>query len=197
MQKTGKKASILIWSIMLSLIISIAFISISSKLYKNIKLNNYLNTSINKKNILAEKIAQSWWLIEKDEFLTFEQNSYIINKEEEFDIIFEWNSNFSWKIVLTNWGPIVYEVKSYSWADNSYYNITSSWIIREKIANNFNWILNNSYDKVNLKIKNLGWISKIIFETNNDNFHWTWITKKYKIEKKIWWKYIEKTIITK
>gem|GEM_PF-4588494 len=44
---------------MLSLVISIAFISISSKLYKNIKLNNYLNSSINKKNILAEKITQS------------------------------------------------------------------------------------------------------------------------------------------
>jgi len=197
MQKTEKKASILIWSIMLSLVISIAFISISSKLYKNIKLNNYLNSSINKKNILAEKITQSWWLIEKDEFLTFEQNSYIINKEEEFDIIFEWNSNFSGRITLTNWWPIVYEVKSYSWADNSYYNITSSWIITEKKANNFDWTLNNSYDKVNLKIKNLGWISKVIFETNNDNFYWTWITKKYKIEKKIWWKYIEKTIITK
>ncbi|MDD3302649.1 MAG: hypothetical protein PHN31_03760 [Candidatus Gracilibacteria bacterium] len=182
---------------MLSLIISIAFISISSKLYKNIKLNNYLNTSINKKNILAEKIAQSGGLIEKDEFLTFEQNSYIINKEEEFDIIFEGNSNFSGKIVLTNGGPIVYEVKSYSGADNSYYNITSSGIIREKIANNFNGILNNSYDKVNLKIKNLGGISKIIFETNNDNFHGTGITKKYKIEKKIGGKYIEKTIITK
>jgi len=40
MQKIQKKAYILLWSIFLSLTISIAFISISTQINKNLKENN-------------------------------------------------------------------------------------------------------------------------------------------------------------
>jgi hypothetical protein len=46
MQKTNKKASILIWAIFLSLIISVTFISISTKINKNLKNNSEIINNI-------------------------------------------------------------------------------------------------------------------------------------------------------
>lgn len=46
MQKINKKASILIWAIFLSLIISLSFLSISTKITKNLKENSTNNKEI-------------------------------------------------------------------------------------------------------------------------------------------------------
>jgi predicted PurR-regulated permease PerM len=55
-QKKDRKASILIWSIFLSLIISISFLSISTQITKNLKnannLKNNLETENNINNLL-------------------------------------------------------------------------------------------------------------------------------------------------
>jgi hypothetical protein len=50
MKKYSKKASILLWAVMLSLIIAITFIAISTKINKNIKLSGEINKFINEKN---------------------------------------------------------------------------------------------------------------------------------------------------
>jgi hypothetical protein len=48
--KKNKRASILLWAVMLSLIIAITFISISTKINKNIKLSGEINNFIEEKN---------------------------------------------------------------------------------------------------------------------------------------------------
>jgi hypothetical protein len=50
MQKTNIKASILIWATFLSLIITVTFISISTKINKNLKNNSALTSEININN---------------------------------------------------------------------------------------------------------------------------------------------------
>jgi hypothetical protein len=58
MQKNNISASILIWSIFLSLIISISFFSIATKISKNLKENN-TNKTI-QQNILIENTLKSF-----------------------------------------------------------------------------------------------------------------------------------------
>jgi putative exporter of polyketide antibiotics len=50
MQKTGKNASILIWAIFLSIIISLGFISISTQINKTLKNNKNIQQEISQSN---------------------------------------------------------------------------------------------------------------------------------------------------
>jgi hypothetical protein len=56
MQKTNIKASILIWAIFLSLIISVTFISVSTKINKNLRENYSLTDKINLENEIGNII---------------------------------------------------------------------------------------------------------------------------------------------
>jgi hypothetical protein len=58
-QKNNEKASILIWSIFLSLIISISFLSISTKITKNLKNNSKLDSDLEKQNKINNLIKSS------------------------------------------------------------------------------------------------------------------------------------------
>ncbi|NCO31882.1 hypothetical protein GW891_03690 [bacterium] len=84
MQKIDKKASILIWSIFLSLTMSIAFISISSQINSNLKNNNSLNKKIDIKNninnALIDAIENNNFEnkeISNNEILIFEKNNFL------------------------------------------------------------------------------------------------------------------------
>jgi hypothetical protein len=50
MQKTSKKASILIWATFLSLIITVTFVSISTSINKNLKNNSSLTEQFKNEN---------------------------------------------------------------------------------------------------------------------------------------------------
>ena len=65
MQKSSLKWSILIWSVFLSLIISISFVSISTKINKNIK-NNSINIELNENIRDIKNIINSWSFISQD-----------------------------------------------------------------------------------------------------------------------------------
>jgi hypothetical protein len=58
-QKITKKASILIWAIFLSLIISVSFLSISTKITENLRNNSSNNKYINDKNEVEDKLKST------------------------------------------------------------------------------------------------------------------------------------------
>jgi len=58
-QKNSKKASILIWAIFLSLIISLSFLSISTKITKNLKENSKNNINIIEQNKIENILKNS------------------------------------------------------------------------------------------------------------------------------------------
>ena len=176
MQKTDRKASILIWAIFLSLTISISFISISSKINKNIKSNHSLiNKFDNLKNI-ENKIKNNDFGNEKfpeKEEITFYQNkifTWSLKNNETSQIKYAQSSNFDITI-LSGW-PIFYTT---SWS------LSSSWIIDTNL-----WITSLSWT---LDITNLWWYSKVNI-TSDNTFFPPEIT--YKVTKKIWNKEIIK-----
>lgn len=182
MQKNNKKASILIWSIFLSLIISITFIWISTKINKNLN-NNYSKINNIEINNEIENIINSWSLnnqtLTNNEKIIFENQNEIIktiakNKEYKFKITTD-SSDLEIKI-LDSTAPIKYETKNISW------NITNSWIV-------LNTKIINSTSSWELIISSMWWYSKINLKNN-------WILDSqtsYKIIKTIWNKNIIKT----
>jgi hypothetical protein len=117
MQKTTKKASILIWSLFLSLIVSMTFISISTKINKNIKNNANIRNNL---EILSEIRKQtlngsfnnnySTISLNNDEEIIFESHTNItktLKKNESFILKFPTISNIT--ITLTNSGALKYK----------------------------------------------------------------------------------------
>ena len=167
MQKTNKKASILIWAIFLSLIISVTFISISTKINKNLKNNSEIINNIKINNEVIN-IINSWsisWNF-NNQYLTnwdkliFEQSPYKINLKNNETINLKSKIDNNININIT-WSPIYY-----SWTTNTWI-IISNWNIET-----WSWIF---------ILKNLWWYSKIIINNSNIEKEFT----NYKIIKKI------------
>ena len=180
MQKIDKKASILIWSIFLSLTMWIAFISISSQINSNLKNNNSLNKKIDIKNninnALIDAIENNNFEnkeISNNEILIFEKNNFLniwLKNNEEIRLRFANNINMT--IVINSWSPVSYLNTSYS---------------------NINWISSSSTTfstwTWEIIIKNL-WLYSNVNIFSEDNFEKQY--KKYKIIQKIWNKNIIK-----
>lgn len=174
MQKLQKNASILLWSIFLSLTIWIAFISISSQISKNLKENIWLKNKININSLKEKKIKDAIETnnfenieLNENEIIIFEKNNYLnIWLKENEEIILKIESNKNITIKINSWSPIYYT------------NLSNS---------NINWIVSNVDTFLSwwneIKIKNIWWYSNIdiISETNFETEY-----KKYKILKKIW-----------
>ena len=191
MQKTNKKASILIWSIFLSLVVSLSFVFVSTKINQNIMLNMYLEDFFSKDNkIFALINSNTEWDIWNNETVKKDSNIFSLTSWESMIFSFSWNAEFTWSIRLKDWWPIYFETISYSWSDLT----TSSWIISDYSNLLFTWMLSSDYNKSELTLKNLWWISSFLLDVNKETT-WTWNTKKYKITKDIWWKQVEKNII--
>ncbi len=122
MQKTNTNASILIWSIFLSLIISIGFISISTKIHKSVQEN------INFQDTIKNNLSWSSAYLEKNEFIVPEdKNTYTfsLKKSENTLVWFSGSSQEFINIDILNGGPveitydntsqIVSESYSFSW----------------------------------------------------------------------------------
>lgn len=156
MQKTCNKWSILIWAIFLSLIISVTFISISTKINKNLKNYSSFSNIINEQNEI-KNIINSWSLnstftsqyLDSWSKIIFSSKTIISKWIKQNDTIWaKINENSLLTIQVSKGWPI------------KYINWTNSWII---IASNninvFPW---------NLEITNLWWYSKILIESDSD-----------------------------
>jgi len=177
MQKNNKNASILIWSIFLSLILSITFINISSKINENIKKNwNYVN-KISSNNLINNKLKNKDYSNEtfnsNNENIDFKQvKNYLwtLKKDENIKIKLVQTSDIS--INIKKWWPILY---------TTLWSLISSWIIISNTWFTLNW---------SIILDNLAWYTK--FEINSNN---NMITPevKYKVIKTIWNKNVVKT----
>jgi len=174
MQKTTLKASILIWSIFLSLIISVTFIWISTKINQNLNNNNDLNKNIQIQNEIKNKLKSknysdknfdNWYTL----IFASQKNIKIWLKKDE-NIFINFPETSTWNISIINWWPIYYSWSIWTWIINNTYDINSIY-----------WMLN---------IKNLWWYTKIQLDSNN-NIQTQY--QNYKIVKTIWNKKIIKT----
>lgn len=175
-QKTSKNASILIWSIFLSLMISIAFLNINTKITKNLKENSQNNKNITQQNNIKSTMQDMNW----SRTIVWINSIYIENtilnkslkKDEEYEIIFNINSFVNIKM-LNAW-VMQYDLN---------WTINDKWVINKDISNfeTWSWIL---------KLINLSWITS--FELVSDN-KFEIPEKKYKILERIWNKDVIKT----
>lgn len=179
MQKQSKEASILIWAIFLSLVISISFLSISSKINKNLKLNWKLNDNIDTNLKIENKIKSKNYtdeLIDGNTAIIFWNNNYYewtIKKYEKFRIKFNWTSNTGITLNKITWWDIYYNY--YNW------NQSLSWIVSSMTGITLE--LSPIYNSWILEIETLWWLS---------NFSLSWATsflleeQSYKTIKKVW-----------
>ena len=183
MQKINKKWSILLWAVMLSLIISILFISISSKINKNIKnswdTSNYISekNKINKSiyNILDSEISSNNILI----FEKNKKNTFSLKKNETLELSFSWTSDFNIDLWIIKWWTILYSYKKINSSNNKIE--TFSWVLN--YSKSFSWNLDWTYNKSKLKLKNLWWYSNFLI---NSEINFETSKKTYKIIKIIW-----------
>jgi len=173
-QKINSKASILIWAIFLSLIVSVSFISISTKITKNLKNSFNINSNLEKQNKINNILKKS----ENNTETIWNTTIYIENKTlkkslkkgEIYTIKFPVSSNITLKL-------------------------TNSWIIKYKFNSDI-WIFNNTNSEINLNwswdliLENFAWYSS--FELTSDN-KFDIIEKKYKIIEKTWNKEVIKS----
>lgn len=195
MQKTNNKASILIWSIFLSLVVSLSFVFVSTKINQNLALNTYLNDFFSNDNKTTELVKNnSLWDIWDNSKLLLETNSISLSNWESQIFSFSWSSDFTWSITIKEWWPLYFETISYSWSLNNLELTTSTWIISDNKSFIFTWVLDLQYKKTDLIVKNL-WANLIFKLETNTEILTSWTIKKYKITKNIWWKDVEKNVI--
>ncbi len=195
MQKTSLRASILIWSIFLSLTLTLSFVVISTKVNQNIKLNSFMEEFFNKNDKINDLVnLSSDWDITDTEKITKIDNFYTLNNNENNTLTFSWYTDFTWSIKLKSWWPLYFENYSYSWSPLQSINLYSTGLIYEWNILNFTWNLNSTYSRVELSFKNLWWFSSFVFKSSLNSI-WTWVNDKFKVTKNIWWMDIEKTII--
>jgi len=191
MQKRSKKASILLWSIFISMIVSLLFLWISSKVNKNLKNNEKIFKQDNINYILSEKIKNNdFWKTDlwDNYYLIFEKKDPIIRtikKNEEKTFLFNSWSQINITIKKIYWSPVYY--KAFKWSDKNNINtLISSWIIDSET--NFN-LLDSSNKWWKLYLKNLWWEARLKINSQNSIIP---DYLEYKIVKLIW-----NTIITK
>ena len=181
MQKTNIKASILIWSIFLSLIISVTFISISTKINKNLKNNHNLTSSIKIDNEI-KNIINSWsinlnfksqYLSNWDKIIFDSSNITIFSLKKWKSHISKINEPSNLNIKILEWWPITYEENWNTWL------ITESKVIT--IGNPTDLVLNN-----------LWWYTKIEITADN-KYNFLSQYTNYKVIKKIWNKEVIKS----
>lgn len=165
MQKTNLHASILIWSIFLSIIISLSFISISTKINKVLRNNqdiqyeiinnNQLNNILNSDEIVSQQLNDGSFLNISD------KKSYLwsLYNNQTKTFSFSWNTLENISIQIQNWSAIKYKYDI--WDINQEYNILDSWFV------SFSGNLNNDIQSL-LTIENLWWYSLVSISSDGD-----------------------------
>ena len=176
MQKIGKRASILIWAIFLSLIISVSFVSISTKINKNIRSNSKNIKTFNNQKAIKEKIKEGDFTNQRlanNEAIIFSKNNSLtwsLKKSDNIKLKFEQISTIDINI-LSGW-PIYFTL---TWSTNSWWIVSST-----SNLSSFSW---------ELILENLWWYTMYNIDSNNDFLS---PELNYKIVKKIWNKQVIK-----
>jgi len=145
------------------MILSILFLSISTKITKNLKNNDDIIENSQIHEIIKKQIAIkdfSTIKLKDKEYLLFESIDPLIRnikEKKELNILFNsWNT-INLKVEKIYWADIYYE--TYQGIDqNNITTLVSSWILSDEINKN---LLNSSNTWWKIYLKNLGWESKI------------------------------------
>ena len=180
MQKSTKKASILIWTIFLSIIISMAFLGISTKIHKNIKNSGDFITQLDNQNQIQNHInlatlSESFQnKVFEDILLSFEDQKNITRGlwvDKSIEIKLKNTTNATVQIQVNSGWPIIYKYL------NSSSTTTSSGVIN-----------NSSTFPINLEgsifIKNLWWNADFSIITNSGSLLPP--TIQYTVRRKVW-----------
>lgn len=186
MKKNNKKGSILLWAVMLSLIIAITFISISTKINKNIKLSWDLN-KFNEEQNSIDLLIKNWdnQNINSNKTIIFDDNEekvFSLKKWEIKEFSFSWASDFNIDIWIINWWALNYKY-FFDWNPTS-----SSWMIN--FSEIFTWTLDNTTKTGSLIVENFWWYTSFLIKSENS---FDVSDKKYKIVTKIWNNFLNET----
>jgi hypothetical protein len=127
MQQLNKNASILIWSVMLSLIIAISFISISWKIHKNILSKNKNIQYFEQQSIIDwSLISQSTTQISQGQNIIFDsptQKILPLTKNESYTMSFSGDTPFAMSLWIIEWWAVFYSyrfngITTHSWVLN-------------------------------------------------------------------------------
>lgn len=170
MQKTSLKASILIWSIFLSLIISVAFIWISTQIHKKFKSNNEIRINKTEQKAIDKKLSEKDYTSETlnpDQNIIFEQSGYY-NLQKSETITFSFTGSTLIQITplensilsLDNWGIKTLISSTYS-QSNLNGNIKITWLSGHS---RFQLLSNSNYkqESYNYKIVETIWNKEVI-----------------------------------
>jgi len=163
MQQSNKNASILLWAIFISMILSILFLSISTKITKILKNNdnilnqNKINQIINNKiktlNFNTTKLNDKTYLI----FENINPLRRVIKKNSKITVLFNSWATINLKINKIYWSDLHYE--TYQWTkQNNINTLVWSWIISSKLETT---LLDSSNNWWKIILRNLWWESKI------------------------------------
>ena len=173
MQKIGKKASILLWAIFLSMTLIIAFTSINYQIRQNLQKNLSFAEKVknnNEKNLILKKAIENNEFdetkLKNNEKIIFEWDNIInkgLKKNETLELKNYWGISSNINIKLIEWWPIYY------------YNSVIEWIVSKNLTlNTWSWEIN---------IKNIWWYAKVLITNENKFENWF---KKYKIITDYW-----------
>ncbi len=163
MQKSNKNASILLWAIFISMILSILFLSISTKITKILKnndnilnqnkINQIINTKVKSFNFNTTKLNNNSYLI-------FENRNplrRVIKKNSQITILFNSWATINLKINKIYWADLYYELYQ-SNDKNNINDLVWSWILSDNLETT---LLDSSNNWWRILLKNLWWESKI------------------------------------
>ncbi len=183
MQKLEKQWSILLWSMFLSIIVALSFITLSTKIHKNIKLWGESLIELSQKEKIQE--AFELWknsIIWENTVIIFEDNKEIILWMKQWDthiLTFTWTTDFDVELWVINWWAVEYNYEK--WADMNTLISTSSWVIN--YSKSFSGELSWAYPVSRLELINHWWHSQL-FVKSALNFETP--EKNYKIITTIW-----------
>ncbi|MCD5380760.1 hypothetical protein LR004_02435 [Candidatus Gracilibacteria bacterium] len=171
MQHLNKNASILIWAVMLSLIVTISFISISTKINKNIKSSGkiYEDHSQNN-NIKSALFNKNNTQISDKKVIVFEDsNTRIISLKhgEKRALSFSGIENFNIDLGIIEGGGVLYKYTG----TNTYSGVLD-------YSHSFSGTLDGTNNTGSLVLENIGGYSEILIKSEN-----SFVTpeKRYKI----------------
>ncbi|MDD3646715.1 MAG: hypothetical protein PHH06_04915 [Candidatus Gracilibacteria bacterium] len=165
MQKSNKKASILLWAIFLSIIISVAFIGVSTKVSKKLRDNISFKEDVSIQNQIQNKLNKKDFTNEvfiNGEKIYFESsNSIQRNLKKDEKIILNFSTGTSIDISLYNGGPIIYTFTSTPSGIQ-----TGSGLIKD--YDNIIGNLQGSDTNLKLEITNLGGYTSLGINSTSD-----------------------------
>jgi hypothetical protein len=194
MQKT-KEASILIWSLFLSLFIAFAFVSFSVSVHSAIQNVYTISQDITKNFLIHQNIYQAGFvqtsLSSTEQMVSDSSHILFLQDRQATEVRFIGSITPKITFSMYQWGPIFYTFVSFK-NSSLIGSITASWIVTENAS--FDGIIRSWDDRGILYVKNLWGATKFTYTSTITSID---PVSSYKTLVNIWWKYLQKQTFEK